>query len=104
MRAQEKQKSDWPDRPGVPVLICEMDGSMLPVVVTAEPMGGEAPKDRRKTRPVSWKEARLCLAHAPGSVTPLFGATLGSVEEAQGKRLFPSAIKLRQDADCNKLP
>jgi hypothetical protein len=52
MRAQEKQKSDWPDRPGVPVLICEMDGSMLPVVETAEPMAGEAPRDRRKTRQV----------------------------------------------------
>jgi len=28
----------------------------------------------------------LCLAHMPGSVTPAFGATLGSVEEA-GERL-----------------
>jgi len=35
MRVQEKLKSDWPDRAGVPVLISEMDGSMLPVVETA---------------------------------------------------------------------
>jgi hypothetical protein len=41
---------------------------------------------------VSWKEARLCLAHAPGSVTPLFGATLGSVEEA-GDRLAVCALE-----------
>ena len=89
MWTQEPQKSDGPagsDRPGVPVLIAEMDGSMLPVVETGEPREGTAPIDRRKTRQVSWKEARLCLAHEPGSVTPVFGATLGSVQEA-GERL-----------------
>jgi Uncharacterised protein family (UPF0236) len=92
MRAQEKQKSDWPDRVGVAVLITEMDGSMLPVVETAEPVAGAARVDRRKTRQVSWKEARLALAHAPGSVTPIFGATLGSVKEA-GERLAVCALE-----------
>jgi hypothetical protein len=92
MRAQEKQKSDWPDRAGVRVLISEMDGSMLPVVEVAEPVAGAASKDRRKTRQVSWKEARLALAHEPGSVTPIFGATLGSVEEA-GDRLAVCALE-----------
>jgi len=92
MLAQEKAKSDWPDRAGVPVLISEMDGSMLPVVETAEPGVKEAPIDRRKTRQVGWKEARLALAHPPGSVTPLFGATLGSVEEA-GERLAVCALE-----------
>jgi Uncharacterised protein family (UPF0236) len=93
MRAQEKQKSDWPESggmAGVPVLIAEIDGSMLPVVETAEP--GEVPQDRRKTRQVSWKEARLALAHPPGSVTPIFGATMGSVEEA-GERLAVCALQ-----------
>jgi hypothetical protein len=71
---------------GVAVVIAEMDGSMLPVVETGESKPGETAPDRRKTRQVSWKEARLCLAHTPGSVTPAFGATLGSVEEA-GERL-----------------
>jgi hypothetical protein len=95
MLAQEKQKSDWPESggvAGVPVLIAEIDGSMLPVVETAEPGAGEAPQDRRKTRQVSWKEARLALAHAPGSVTPIFGATLGSAEEA-GERLAVCALQ-----------
>ena len=91
MLGQQKQKSDWPDRAGVPMLVSEMDGSMLPIVETAEPMPGEVPKDRRKTRKVSWKEARLGLAHEPGSVTPIFGATLGSVEEA-GERLAVCAL------------
>ena len=67
MRAQEKAKSDWPDRPGVHVLITEMDGSMLPVVETAEARVREVPIDRRKTRQVGWKEARLALAHPQAS-------------------------------------
>jgi Uncharacterised protein family (UPF0236) len=91
MRGQEKQKSDWPERAGVAVLITEMDGSMLPVVEVAEAVAGEAPVDRRKTRKVGWKEARLTLAHAPGSVTPIFGATMGSVEQA-GERLAVCAL------------
>src|SRR5947199_9541898 len=65
---------------------------MLPVVETAEPGAGEAPQDRRKTRQVSWQEARLALAHQPGSVTPIFGATLGSAEEA-GERLAVCAVQ-----------
>jgi len=92
MRSQEKQKSDWHDRAGVPALIAEMDGSMQPVVDAAEPAAGEARVDRRKTRHVSWKEVRLALAHEPGSVTPIFGATLGSVEEA-GERLAVCALE-----------
>ena len=55
-------------------------------------MPGEAPVDRRKTRHVGWKEARLALAHEPGSVTPISGATLGSVEEA-GERLAVCALE-----------
>jgi hypothetical protein len=92
MLAQEKQKGDWSDRAGVPVLIAEMDGSMLPVVEVAEPKSGEALQDRRKTRQVSWKEARLAMAHEPGSVTPIFGATLVSAEEA-GERLAVCALE-----------
>jgi hypothetical protein len=65
MLAQEKQKGDWLDRPGVPRWIVEMEGSLLPVVEVAEP-GPGAPRDRRKTRQVSGKEARLAMAHEPG--------------------------------------
>ena len=42
MRFREKQKSHWGDAAGVPVLIAEMDGSMLPVVEVAEPVAGGA--------------------------------------------------------------
>ena len=82
MWAKQQPRTDWPSHAGVAVLITEMDGSLLPVVETTEPGVGETPRDRRKTRKLSWKEARLCLAHEPGSVTPVFGATTGSVNEA----------------------
>src|SRR5260370_35402640 len=62
MRAHEQPTREWPDRPGVPVLITEMDGSMLPVVETTKPGPGDAPLDRRTTRTVGWTEARRRLA------------------------------------------
>lgn len=89
--ASHQQGSEPRDEPGVAVLIAEADGSMVPVVETAKPAEGEAGTDRRKTRQVSWKEARLCLVREPGSATPLFGATMGTVEEA-GERLWECAV------------
>ena len=81
-----------PERPGVDQLIAELDGSMIPTVETA-PVGDTTEKiDRRKTRKLGWKEARLCLVHPPGSVTPFFGATFGGPDEA-GQHLMHCAIQ-----------
>jgi hypothetical protein len=90
-RMERQQQSELPDRPGVSVLIVETDGSMIPVVETAEPVPGEPPIDRRKTRKLEWKEGRLSLMHQPGSVTPIFSATMGTVDEV-GDQLWRSAI------------
>jgi hypothetical protein len=59
-------------------LIAETDGSMIPRVQIEENAVG----DRRKTRQVSWKEARLSLVYAAGSVQPMFAVTTGSPEQA----------------------
>lgn len=75
--AQTVSKS--PDAEGVACLIAELDGSMIPIVDTE---AGESGADRRKSRTLRWQEARLALAHRPGSVQPIFGATLGGVEAA----------------------
>jgi hypothetical protein len=91
MLAGQPQGSPWPEPPGVPRLIAEMDGSMVPRVDTAAPAGSDGPRDRRKTRQLSWTEARLCLVRAPGSVTPRFGATMGTVEAA-GDQLWECAV------------
>jgi Uncharacterised protein family (UPF0236) len=81
-----------PERDGVAQLIGEIDGSMIPVVATAEPNDQSPPVDRRKTRQVGWKEARLSLVHEPGAVTPVFGATVGACEEA-GQELVRVAVQ-----------
>ena len=88
MLAGLPQGSPWPATPGVPRLIAEMDGSMVPRVDTAPPGPGV---DRRKTRQLSWTEARVCLVREPGAVTPHFGATMGSVEAA-GDQLWECAV------------
>ncbi|MGH9199262.1 MAG: ISKra4-like element ISTvi1 family transposase, partial [Acidimicrobiia bacterium] len=92
MESNPKTAGELPDRAGVAQLIVEIDGSMIPVVATGEPKADGEKIDRRKTRTVGWKEARLNLAHEPGSVTPVFGATLGTTEEA-GEEMFRSAVR-----------
>ena len=92
MRIHTPVQTEIPGKPGVPQLIAEVDGSMVPEVSTAPVQEGGQKGDRRKTRKVAWTEARLCLAHEKGSVTPVFGATLGSVDEA-GEQLMNCAIR-----------
>jgi len=84
MLARQKEASEWPAEAGVATLITEMDGSMLPVVeTTANPTPEATPLDRRKTRHLSWKEVRLCLAHEPGRTNPVyFGETTSNASEA----------------------
>lgn len=92
LQMQQQEPSKLPDRPGVAVLIAETDGCMIPIVEIAEPVAAEPPVDRRKCRAVDWKEGRLSLVHEPGVVTPIFGATMGTVDEV-GEQLWRSAIR-----------
>ena len=48
---------------------------MIPIVQTQSLRGENQKIDRRKTRTVSWLEARLCLAREKDSSEPIFGAT-----------------------------
>lgn len=83
MRGNERLESEIPDEGGVRCLICEVDGTMIPIVDTFDKMDDVGnPIDKRKTREVRWKEARLSLAHPKGSVSPTYGSTLGAQDEA----------------------
>lgn len=62
---------------GLPQLLTETDGSMVPLVESSEKA-----RDRRKQKRLFWGEARLSLAREVGSVTPRFAATMGAAEEA----------------------
>lgn len=84
---QESLATVVPVQAGVATVVAELDGSMVPIVEMAA-----AAEDRRKTRTVGWHEARLSLAHGQGSVSPVFAATLGTVDEA-GDQLLHCAIQ-----------
>lgn len=71
MEAGEKIKA-----PAALEMVTEMDGSMIPVV---QPGTGA---DRRKGKTLLWREVRLCCARTVGRTERIYGATLGSVENA----------------------
>jgi hypothetical protein len=86
-------ESEIPDRDGVTRVIVEIDGSMIPIVKTEDSTIEGEKQDRRKTRRISWQEARLASARTPEQEIPVFGATLGNVDEA-GEQLVASAIRV----------
>lgn len=63
-----------PPKESVATLVTQLDGSLIPIV---EPSGEGA--DGRKGKKLHWREVRLCMAREKESVTPIYGATLGSV-------------------------
>ncbi len=89
---QHQTQTQIPTSMGVKQLIVEMDGSMIPIVSTESTTTPDQKIDRRKTRTVGWREARLCLARDSGSSQPTFGVTLGSVDAAV-KQLADIAIR-----------
>jgi hypothetical protein len=92
IKDNENLKTDIPDKRGSEYVVAEMDGAMIPIVDTFEKTDEQGKIiDKRKTREVRWTEGRLSLAHAKGSLTPFFGATLGDQDEA-GDQLAHCAI------------
>ena len=93
VRENECLQTEIPERTGVDQIVAELDGSMIPIVRTDNIPSGDIPIDRRKTRQVFWKEARLALARPLGSVETVYEATfLGDVDDA-GDRLAHCAVK-----------
>jgi hypothetical protein len=64
-------------------LTAQTDGSMVPKVEIDDDCDG----DRRKTRTVGWKEVRLTLLYADGTVDPVYGITCGSPADVGAQRL-----------------
>lgn len=75
------------DKASVKQLLAELDGGMIPIVKVDDTASG----DKRKTRKVCWKEARLCFSRDIDSIKGHFRATLGSVDDA-GDQWFSSAV------------
>lgn len=88
----EQLEQEMPSLGQAACLIVEMDGSYIPIVTT-NVKGRRTPKqDHRKTRTLSWMEARLGLCHPEDQKTIRFGATLGPPEQA-GDQLLDCAIR-----------
>jgi hypothetical protein len=84
MLEASREGSEFPEAPGLrkPIVV-ETDGGMVPIV---EPSCEG--KDKRKGKTLSWREAKLSLAHAQGSRTPVYAGSIeGGVEEA-GRQLL----------------
>ncbi|MEM1370468.1 MAG: ISKra4 family transposase [Cyanobacteria bacterium P01_H01_bin.15] len=85
-------QEEIPSAAGVVQLVAQMDGTSIPIVETRLERTPEGDIiDRRKTRQVSKREARLSLVRPSDSKQPHFGTTFGSVDEA-GAQLLNSAI------------
>ena len=84
-----REETEFPEAPGLrkPIIV-ETDGGMVPIV---EP--SSEGKDKRKGKTLSWREAKLSLAHALGSCTPVYAGSIeGGVEEA-GRQLLSCAVR-----------
>jgi hypothetical protein len=78
------------------LVIAETDGSMVPIVTYEKKPDGVEKHDARKHKKLSWREARLSLAHPVGSVTPIFATTLGK-PDVVGRQLYRCAKKSGMD-------
>jgi hypothetical protein len=90
-----RDKVEFPKEPGRhKQIVAQIDGGMIPVMTP-----DASQKDKRKGKTLSWREAKISLAHAKGSRTPVYGGGIeGGVEEA-GRRLFACAVRAGFGAD-----
>jgi hypothetical protein len=85
IKGMERKRSLYKEAPAQPVVIAEIDGSMIPLAEIDQEKLAEK-KDRRKCRTLEYHEAKLSLAFKPGSRDRKYAGTLDGVKEA-GKQL-----------------
>ena len=79
----------FPETPGKHKdIIAQTDGGMVPIV---EPDASQ--KDKRKGKTLSWREAKISMAHAKGSTTPVYAGTIEGGVEIAGRQLFACAVR-----------
>lgn len=88
---------EFPKAPGRhKQIVAQIDGGMIPVVTP-----NVERKDKRKGKTLSWKEAKISLAHAKGSRTPVYGGGMEGGVEAAGQQLFACAVRAGFGADSH---
>jgi hypothetical protein len=92
-----RPSQDFPQTPGRhKEIVAQTDGGMIPIV---EPDASR--KDKRKGKTLSWREAKICLAHAKGSQTPVYAGTIEGGVETAGRQLFACAVRAGFGADSH---
>lgn len=81
--------------PATEMIVTEMDGCMVPIVVTGvkqeksandeKAEKGQVKIDKRKNKSLEYREAKMCLAHKVGSCTLKYGGTMDG-PDAAGKQ------------------
>lgn len=80
---------DFPETPGRHKdIVAQTDGGMIPIMAP-----DETQRDKRKGKTLSWREAKLCLAHPKGSQTPVYAGTIEGGVESAGRQLFACAVR-----------
>jgi hypothetical protein len=93
--ASARPSLEFPRTPGRhKQIVAQTDGGMIPVVQPAADR-----KDRRWGKKLSWREAKISLAHAKGSRTPVYGGGIEGGVEVAGGRLFDGAVRAGFGAD-----
>lgn len=82
MEEAQVLREEWPSESGVPWVVAETDGGMVPIVIP-----DSAQPDQRCGKSLAWKAAKLCLAHAVGRATPCYGGTLQGGVAGAGRAL-----------------
>lgn len=95
MRENERPRVEFPEESGAcKTIVAQTDGGMIPVVET-----DPGQKDRRKGKTLLWKEAKISLARAKGSKTPVYAATISGGVDRAGAQLFDCALRAGFGAD-----
>jgi hypothetical protein len=70
----------FPETPGRhKYIVGQTDGGMIPIVET-----DAGQKDKRKGKKLVWNEAKISLAHAKGSKTPVYGGSRAAWKPLDG--------------------
>jgi hypothetical protein len=77
-------------------IVAQTDGGMIPIVAP-----DPSQKDKRKGKKLLWREAKISLAHAKGSKTPVYAATIEGGVEAAGRQLFACTVRAGFGADSH---
>ncbi len=85
----EHPSAEFPKTPGKhKQIVAQTDGGMIPIM---EPDADQ--NDKRKGKKLSWREAKISLAHAKGSRTPVYGGGIEGGVETAGQRLLECAVR-----------